>query len=159
MIDRVIFVCILVLAGIYFYATEQLPSLEIGDPLGPKAFPRLLGVTLLITAVILFIEMIRARRTAPARVSATTQEKEAARQNRGAYLVLAGVVVWTFVYFLVFETLGYVIATTIYLIAMTSYFNHGRWITNVLTSITFCVGSYFMFKVLGVSLAPGIFPF
>jgi hypothetical protein len=32
MADRVIFVCILLLAGLYWWATEQLPSLEIGDP-------------------------------------------------------------------------------------------------------------------------------
>ena len=31
--DRVIFVCIIVLAAVYFYATAQIPTLEIGDPL------------------------------------------------------------------------------------------------------------------------------
>jgi putative tricarboxylic transport membrane protein len=75
------------------------------------------------------------------------------------YLVIAGVVVWTFLFFLVFEKLGYVIATTIYLIVLTSYFNRGRWITNVVTAVVFCVGSYWMFKVLGVNLAQGILPF
>ena len=38
MADRVIFVCTLILAGVYFYATEKLPSLEIGDPLGTQGF-------------------------------------------------------------------------------------------------------------------------
>jgi putative tricarboxylic transport membrane protein len=155
MADRVIFVCILVLAGIYFYATEQLPSLEIGDPLGPKAFPRLLGVALVITAGILLLEILRA----PKRVAAPAATPETARSNRGAYLVIAAVVVWTFLYFLVFETLGYVIATTIYLFALTSYFNAGKWVTNAVTSALFCVGSYWMFKVLGVSLVQGILPF
>ena len=66
MADRVIFVCTLILAGVYFYATEQLPSLEIGDPLGPKAFPRLLGIGLVITAIVLLLEILRARKTTPA---------------------------------------------------------------------------------------------
>ena len=70
MADRVIFVCALILAGIYFYATEQLPSLEIGDPLGPKAFPRLLTVALVITAGILLLEILRAE-TACARAEAS----------------------------------------------------------------------------------------
>lgn len=152
MADRVIFVCILILAGAYFYATEQLPSLEIGDPLGPKAFPRLLGVALVITAIVLLVEMLRA----PRRPKLQSKPEE---NNRGAYLVIAGVVVWTFLYVLVFEKLGYVIATTIYLIVLTSYFNRGRWMTNVLTAVLFCVGSYWMFKVLGVNLAQGILPF
>ena len=152
MADRAIFVCILILAGAYFYATEQLPSLEIGDPLGPKAFPRLLGVALVITALVLLIEMLRA----PKQRKPQPQPKE---NNRGAYLVIAAVVVWTFLYFLVFEKLGYVIATTIYLVVMTAYFNRGRWIANVGTAVLFCVGSYWAFKVLGVNLAQGILPF
>jgi putative tricarboxylic transport membrane protein len=152
MADRVIFVCILILAGAYFYATEQLPSLEIGDPLGPKAFPRLLGVALVITAIVLLVEMLRA----PKRPKLQPKPEE---NDRGAYLVIAGVVVWTFLFFLVFEKLGYVIATTLYLIALTSYFNRGRWIANVATAVFFCVGSYWMFKVLGVNLAQGILPF
>jgi putative tricarboxylic transport membrane protein len=153
MADRVIFLCILVLAGIYFYATEKLPSLEIGDPLGPKAFPRLLGVILLVTAAVMFFEMLRARKLK------RPPAKKAEAGDRGAYLIIAGVVVWTFLFFLVFERLGFVIATTIYLFGLTSYFHRGKVITNAVVSVLFCVGSYYMFKVLGVNLAPGIFPF
>ena len=41
--DRIIGVLTLLLAAVYLYATAQIPTLEIGDPLGPKAFPRLAG--------------------------------------------------------------------------------------------------------------------
>ena len=154
MADRVIFVCTLVLAGLYFYATEQLPSLEIGDPLGPKAFPRLLGVGLLVTAVILLLEILRARRTAP---------RQAAPSTKGdvrPYMVVVAVSVWTFLYFLVFERLGYVLATIPYLVALTAYFNRGKWVANVLTAVLFSFASYLMFtKLLGVNLARGLLPF
>jgi putative tricarboxylic transport membrane protein len=157
MADRVIFVCILVLAGLYFWATEQLPSLEIGDPLGPKAFPRLLGVALLVTAVILLFEMIRGRK--PASSSSDVMPPKAAAENV-SYPVVAAVSVWTFLFFLVFEPLGYVIAASIYLIVLTAYFHRGKWVMNVTTSIAFSLGSYLMFtKVLGVNLAHGILPF
>ncbi len=152
--DRIIFICILVLAGVYFYATEQLPSLEIGDPLGPKAFPRLLGVCLVITAGVLLLEILRGRKGAHARLPAEPDPR-----TRGSYFVVAGVVVWTFLYILAFESLGYILATTIYLFALTSYFNAGKWVTNALTSVLFCMGSYWMFKILGVSLAQGVLPF
>ena len=143
----------LILAGVYFYATEQLPTLEIGDPLGPKAFPRLLGIGLVIAAVVLLLEILRARKTAPA-----GQRTEA--PDHSAYLVVGGVTIWTFLYFLVFEPLGYIIATSIYLLALTAYFNRGKWVANVLTSVLFCVGSYLMFvKALGVNLTRGILPF
>ena len=154
MADRVIFVCILVLTGVYFWATEKLPSLEIGDPLGPKAFPRLLGVALIVPAVILLFEMIRGRKTAP-----PSDVPSRGPTDSGSYLIVGGVTVWTFLYFLVFEPLGYIIATSIYLIALTSFFHKGKWLANVLTSIGFAFGSYVMFvKVLGVNLAPGILP-
>src|SRR5689334_9676136 len=100
--DRVIFVCTLVLAAVYIYATERLPSLEIGDPLGPKAFPRLLAAGLVITAIVLLFEIVRAPKTVPAK-------QEEGPPRSGAQLVVAAAVLWTFLYFLVFEWLGYVI--------------------------------------------------
>ena len=156
MADRVIFVCILLLAGLYWWATEKLPSLEIGDPLGPKAFPRLLVVALIVTAVILLLEMIRGRKPpSPNAVSMTP-----GTSRTGVYHIVAGVAIWTFLFFFVFEFLGYVIATSIYLLVMTSYFHRGKHVTNVLTSILFAAGSYFMFvHVLGVNLARGILNF
>ena len=62
MADRVILVCTVVIAAVYFYATTLIPSLEIGDPLGPKAFPRLLGVVLLLAAGMLGFEILAARK-------------------------------------------------------------------------------------------------
>ena len=154
MADRVIFVCTLLLAGIYFYATEKLPSLEIGDPLGPKAFPRLLGVGLVIAAILLLVEILRARKIVPA------VSKSAAPAGPGTYHIVAGVVVWTFLYFLVFEKLGYVIATAIFLLGLMAFFHRGKWLSNVLTSVLFCVISYWLFtKLLGVNLARGILPY
>jgi putative tricarboxylic transport membrane protein len=137
---------------VYFYATEQLPSLEIGDPLGPKAFPRLLGIGLLITAIVLFLEIVRRPKSARAAAVRTPGE-------RGAQVVVAAAAVWTLLYFFVFELLGDVVATTIYLLVLMSYFNRGKWIANVLTAVLFSVASYLMFtKVLGVTLARGILP-
>ena len=156
MADRVIFVCILILAGAYFWATEQLPTLEIGDPLGPKAFPRLLGVALLVTAVILLFEIVRGRKPA----SGSDVMPPRTVQGQTSVAIVAGAAIWTFLFFLVFEWLGYVIAASIYLIALTSFFHRGKWVTNVTTSVLFALGSYIMFvKVLGVNLARGILPF
>src|SRR5688572_6535356 len=140
MADRVIFVSILLLAGVYWWATEKLPSLEIGDPLGPKAFPRLLTIGLLITGAILLVEIVKGRK--PPKPGAISMSPGASRT--GVYSVVAGVVVWTFLYFLVFEFLGFIIATSLYLVALTSYFHRGKWITNVVTSLAFAIGAYVM---------------
>lgn len=152
MADRIILVCIAVLAAVYFYATAQIPSLEIGDPLGPKAFPRLLGIALVITGGMLAMEMWRAR--------GKVEEKTGEPVDPHVLMVLGAVVVWTALYFSVFELLGYVIATTIYLLVLMAYFHPGKWLSNILSSVLFCVISYVMFNhVLGVNLTRGILPF
>lgn len=154
MADRIIFACILLLAGGYFYATEQLPNLEIGDPLGPKAFPRLLVIALVITAGVFLLEMIRGRRGPGADVPKTDVT------DRISYLVVGGMTLWTFLYFRFFEPLGYVVATSIYLLVLVCYFHKGPWLTRILVPPLFAVGSYLVFtKLLGVNLARGFLPF
>ncbi len=151
-VDRIIFVCILVLTAIYFYATAQIPTLEIGDPLGPKAFPRLLGIGMLITAGLLFMEMWRARKT-PSEVASE------GRGDRRHLIVVGAVVACTAIYLAVFTLLGYVIATVGYLIVLMAYFHRGKWTANILTSVLFTVLSYLLFSKLGVSLPRGVLPF
>lgn len=151
--DRIIFALIIVLAAVYFYATAQIPTLEIGDPLGPKAFPRLLGIGLLITAALLFMEIWRARKAPPQQAEPTPAA------DRPHWMLLGAIVIWTGIYMTVFEPLGFVIATSAYLLGLTAYFNRGKWVPNVLTSVLFSVGSYLMFKYLGVQLPQGVLPF
>ena len=150
MADKVIFVCILVLAGAYAWATEQLPSLEIGDPLGPKAFPRLLGIALIAAAILLFVETLKADKAA---------EDKAPRGSLHHLWLIGGVTAWTALYFGVFDVAGYLVATMIYLLVLTSVFNRGKRMANILTSVLFALGSYILFVgILGVSLAKGVPP-
>jgi len=153
MADRVIFVCTIVIAAVYFYATTLIPSLDIGDPLGPKAFPRLLGVCLLIGAGLLFIEMWK-ERTAAAPRSTT-----AGAGDLRHLWVLAAVTIWTAAFYVVFEKLGYIVATAIYLLALMAWFNRGRWIANGMSAVLFSILSYVMFLKLDVRLPQGILTF
>lgn len=154
MADRIIIVLTFALAAVYLYATEQLPSLEISDPLGPKAFPRLLGIALLLTAGVLLLEMIRT----PKRRAADVKPEVVGGYL--SYLVVGAAVAWTALYFAVFERLGYAVSTAGYLLGLMSYFHRGRWLVNLLTSVLYSLISYWMFaKLLDVRLARGILPF
>ncbi len=154
MTDRIIFVCTLLLAGVYFWATAQIPSLELGDPLGPKAFPRMLGVGLLIAAAMLLAEILRARKKAQ-----SASDSDTLRWEKQHWIV-AAVAAWTALYVALFEPLGYMLATLIFLLGLTGYFNRGRHLMNSLTCVLFVIISYASFtKILGVNLARGIIPF
>jgi putative tricarboxylic transport membrane protein len=153
MTDRIIFVCTLLLAGVYFWATTKIPSLELGDPLGPKAFPRMLGVGLLIAAAMLLAEILRDRK------NVKTADAETLKWEPHHWVVVA-VAAWTALYVALFEPLGYMLATLIYLAGLTGYFNRGRHLMNGLTCVLFVIISYAAFtKLLGVNLARGIIPF
>ncbi len=152
--DRIICAVMLVLAAVYFYATAQIPALEIGDPLGPKAFPVLLGIALIVAAILLFFETLKTGAVeAPRRVHAW-------REDRRHLLLIGGVTLWTVAYFWVFDRTGFIVATTIYLFALMAVFNRGKWVGNALTAVLFTLGTYVLFvKILHVGLPGGILGF
>ena len=145
--DRVISVLSLALAVAYLLATRQIPALEIGDPLGPRAFPQLLGGGLILAAILLFVETLK--KSPPA---------EGATAAAGSHWgVVAFVTVWTGAYFLLFEALGYVVASAAYLLVLMAVFNRGRWAMNVATAVLFSAVTYWVFtRQLGVTLPAGL---
>ncbi len=148
LIDRLIAAAALLLAAVYLYATSKIPTLEIGDPLGPKAFPVLLGIALILGAILLFIETLR---------KSPVEAERAQPESRKHWWLIGGVVVWTALYFALFDRVGYLVTTVVYLLPLMAVFNPGRWVANVLTSVLWAVGSYALFvKVLGVSLPAGV---
>ena len=151
LIDRIILVCTVIIATVYMYGTTQIPTLEIGDPLGPKAFPRLLGIGLFLAAAFLAFEIWRNKHKH--RESSETSPFEAR-----VVLVLAAVVVWTGAYYLCFVPLGYIVATTLYLLPMMAGFNPGKWLANVVTALLFSIGTYWLFVKLDVALPKGVLP-
>lgn len=154
MANHITFWFAVILAAIYLYATGKFPTLHLSDPLGPQAFPRLLGIGLLLTAVALLVQTLRARE--PKR---PTGEKKAAGEGQ-SHAIVVGVVIWTALYFAVFEWLGYAVSTSIYLLALMAYFRRDKWMSNGLTSVLYSFGSYVIFtKLLLVSLPAGLLPF
>ncbi len=151
--DRIIGAVMLLLAAVYLYATAQIPSLEIGDPLGPKAFPVLLAIAMIVAVVMLFFETFKAN-------AGDAQRLQLRREDRRHLLLIGGATLWTALYFWVFDSAGYLVSTAIYLLAMMVVFNRGKWLANTLTAVLFALGSYVLFvKILGVALPKGVPPF
>ena len=149
MADRIIFACTIIIAAVYLYATTKIPSLEIGDPLGPKAFPRLLGIALLLAAAMFALEMWRER----------GKHKEPYDFDLGVLKVLGCVTVWTGCYYWAFDKAGYIVATTIFLLPLMFWFNRGKPIANVLSAVLFSCLTYWLFVTLDVNLPKGILQF
>ena len=158
--DRIVIVCAVLLAAVYFCAIEQIPTLAIGDPMGAKAVPRLLGVLLLVSAALLWIENRAGVQSASPDETTAAGGGAKPPTGRKHLWVVGAVVLWTALYFALFETLGYAIATSIYLLALTAYFNPGRWLANASTALLFSFASYLAFtRLFGAQLAAGVLPF
>src|ERR1700743_3157554 len=56
--------CVMALAAVYLYMDMRLPEVRLSDPLGPKAFPALVGVGLISSALLLLFEGHRKARHA-----------------------------------------------------------------------------------------------
>ncbi len=139
------------LATVYLVATYSIRTLVIADPLGPKAFPALLGVLMLLCGISLAITSLRRYWR-----SAEVADKESGAQNH--YPVAVGAVaLWLLGYYLVLEPLGFVLSTIPFLFVLMAYFNRGRWLSNAIVSILFPVILDLIFSyVLGLAPAPGL---
>jgi putative tricarboxylic transport membrane protein len=163
MTDKLIVACALLLVAGYAWMTEQVPTRAFGDPLGPKAFPRVLTAVLIVAVLLLVAEMIVAKRaTQPAAPSPDNADDGAGPASGAARAnwIIAATVAFTGLYFFLFEPLGFVLSSSAYLFAMTMYFNRGKTVANALVSFLLPISCYLVFtRVLGVELARGILPF
>jgi putative tricarboxylic transport membrane protein len=149
MADRLLAAFMIALAAVYLFASTRVPVLEIGDPLGPRAFPYLIGVAAIVSAIWLLVES-----------AARAKDRAATRPAAHHPLAVALVLGWMLAYYTVLVPLGFLLATTLFLLGLTCFFNRNRWTTNLLASLLFPVGVYFAFtKILTISLPKGVLPF
>jgi putative tricarboxylic transport membrane protein len=145
--DRVLAAVVAVVAVAYLYSDWRIPRLELGDPLGPRAFPALVGILLLVSVVLLVLETRRGRR-APV--------VAAPRSGPSHLPVLVGIVFWTIGYYAVFEVAGYIIATIVYLFGLLCVFHKGQHKSNALIATGFTGIAYGVFsQLLNVQLPLG----
>lgn len=166
--DRIIAVAVIAFTAVYCYGAAQIPLLSFGDPIGPRLFPYLIGGLLLLGAIVLLFETrAPSRRASGAEGPATAEPSadgnpESGHEDRARQvpLLIAGILVWTFIYILGFERLGYIISTTIFLFGLTLYFHPRRWLVNSAVSLLLPAAIYFAFdRLLNVNLPAGLLSF
>jgi len=207
--DAWLAIVVIVGAAIYLYMDMHLPEVRLSDPLGPKAFPALVGVGLISSALLLLLEghnkarhLANAHRaanekgdangdphavahTAAAVATTTNVASPAAVQSdngttsrlvssdtevqgpaqtqprsRHPRYVLILMVLWTIAYYYFFDRAGYLLATSVFLLGLLSYFNRKRVKTNVAVALGVAVVLDMLFShLLSVPMPTGILPF
>jgi putative tricarboxylic transport membrane protein len=143
------------LSIVYSYATSQIPSHVIGDPLGAKVFPYLLSIALIAAALLLLFETYRTKR------QEASKTDEESRKEKRHLAVVGAVVSWTILFVVLLEPLGFLLSTSLYLVVfMTCLNSKQKLLRNIVVSAVFSAAFYMLLvKGLGVTLAKGILHF
>lgn len=131
---------------VYTIQAYLLPNATIGKPMAPKVFPIVLGILLIFFGISLMFQEIRKtgfKLTLDKKVKSSESLK-----------LIAYTCATCILYALVFNRLGYVLSTILFLEIILLLFNgKEKWKMNTIISVCFSVFIYITFsKFLGVTL-------
>jgi putative tricarboxylic transport membrane protein len=132
------------LAGIY-----NIPVFDAADSVGPRSFPFLAAAIVLGCGIALIINDLRSKDRKPFSWGFASES--------GVWLRIAATMAAGIGYGLVLDWLGYLIATFLFMLVVSTLINVGRHKQNVIIAVLFSVISFISFAVLlKLSLPRGI---
>lgn len=135
--------------GIYTATALMLPEMRMGDKLGPKIFPLVIGTASVLAGLALILGDRK-----PGKQSKKTDFGFVEHKDLWLKILLTTVV--GIVYGLVMDKLGFLIPTTLFMLFITTLINKGRLVQNAVLSAVFAVITYGVFAVaLKLSLPRG----
>lgn len=134
---------------IYGIAAFMLKRSPMGDPLAPSRFPLILaaGIVLFGLALIMKSDLASTKRA-----FAEIKEKTTENDILSRKMIILTVVAAT-IYSMVYEHLGYVISTFLFVGFIMTVLDRKKIVRNVIVSLVFSVLIYYVFfYILGISL-------
>jgi len=144
-----------VIGGIYLVTTMLLPEMRMGDKLGPKLFPTIVGILAAVSGIIL---MILDKRPLKAGAKADKKAEFGFVKHKDVWLKIMLTTIVGVAYGLVMDTLGFTIPTALFMFFISTLINKGRLVQNIIIGVSFAVITYGIFGVaLQLSLPRGFF--
>lgn len=144
---------IVTLVGVcYTIATFLLPAAKIGNPVAPKVFPMILSVSLLVIGISLLVsEIQKLPRDKEGKANAMAEFRNQFGKAEFSIVLTA---LNSIVYALLFNRIGYVFSTIIFLEAQLMVFRGWKtWRNSLLIAVVFAVVVYLLFDYgLGIFL-------
>ncbi|WP_432666223.1 tripartite tricarboxylate transporter TctB family protein [Wukongibacter baidiensis] len=142
----------LLLGLIYGIKAYTLPRATIGSPMAPSIYPLILAGVLVVLGGVLLVRS-NFKMTME---SFKILKEQAGKNDRLSWKMIGITCVISLVYGIIFDHLGYVISTFIFIQVILAITNgKEKWKTNTTVSVFFSIGVYVIFsKLLGVSLPP-----
>ncbi|KJR46583.1 Tricarboxylate transport protein TctB [Desulfosporosinus sp. I2] len=144
------------LGGIYLIATLNLRQQTMGDPTGPKAFPFIIAILLILLGILLLVKEIKTPQESKSIVFFQLTPEGKKVLIRIVITSIAGII-----YGFLLDPLGYLISTAVFMLGLMFLVNTlVRWKQNIIVSISFSLVTYIGFAtLLHLSLPRGILSF
>lgn len=113
--DRIAALLFLGVVLIYGWGGTQLTASLQGDIIGPAFFPRLLTALGILLGILLFVQGV-------------PSAKKAKAEDEGSDITALVPAAMLLAYALVFETLGFLLATPLFLVIAFRYLGHHSWV-------------------------------
>lgn len=139
----------MILGSVYSYQSYQLPRATIGKEMAPLYFPLGLGLLMFIFGMIL---LIQAWSKGGMKRDSVDREKSIGFSYTAKLITFTSVI--SIIYALLFDVIGYVFSTILFLGAILFVINgKTQWKVNMIVSISFSLSIYIVFsKFLGIIL-------
>ncbi|MFC7364017.1 MULTISPECIES: tripartite tricarboxylate transporter TctB family protein [Bhargavaea] len=137
----------LIIVGLAFLISAMnLPKASLGNPNGPLYFPLGISILLIALSIIYLIQELR-------KVREANEHIRELFSGRTPVLILSTIVLGV-VYALIFEPLGFLVSTILFLGALLFVVNGPkRWVSNIIVTLAFSFMTWYAFgELLGVSL-------
>ncbi|WP_311064609.1 tripartite tricarboxylate transporter TctB family protein [Halomonas sp. DWK9] len=143
-------------AAAYLAMAWQIPTFPLPRPVDSDLFPKVLGVSLLLLATLLFFEK-------PSAIAGTDDIDHEATNGPLLFTPWARVIVTSLAiaaYAFLLVPLGFVLASTLLCVGLTAYYGYRRHGVNLASSLGVVLALYLtMTRVMDVYLPTGVLPF
>jgi putative tricarboxylic transport membrane protein len=138
--------------------TIELPNREL--LVSPRGFPTTVAIVMIAVSVALavleLVRLVRGRRAeSEGRILVDQEDDDTERISswRDVWVTLGALAI----YIALFTVLGFAIATFLFLMGVSTYFQPAKWLRNLISCAVFSVAVYLLFAhVLGVQLPGGL---
>jgi putative tricarboxylic transport membrane protein len=148
--DALVGIVVALVGLIYSIAAYNLPRSTVGTPLSPSYFPLLLGGVMVVLGISLFLRSSMEN----TKESLNALKNSSAKEKENSKLILLTVIICV-LYAVLFDHLGYVISTFLFVDSMLYLTNKKDMKKNAIISLIFSVLIFFIFsELLGIVLPP-----
>lgn len=130
-----------IIYGILAYTLKRSP---MGNPMSPSIFPLILAAAMVIFGIILILKSnLEMTKAAFRNIKSSTTANDILSRKMILMTVIASVV-----YALIFNKLGYVLSTFLFMMVVLTFTNGKKWVKNAIVAAIFSVVVYYIFFYL-----------